>query len=327
MKVVNVCGFGLTGCTSQADFLSEYAGVRGVLGHDLRNKAVCRAPYQEFGILKCRYSLGGIVLAKITGKKIEFDKSVLHASLLGKLPHGAAELWDNFEKAHLCNRAVLQKEYGDSYIDVVEKTMACLPEIEKIDTLPKALTYVAEAFAVWLESMFALIQHKYYQPSERVDVIGIKNDPNGGNPLLSCLIKNGKTSAIMRNPKDAVFDYMRYYKLPKTCKEAEKQAERYNQTLLCAENQIKQFRKQIGDCWFAHEFESFVTSDSHRKRYLECMVGRRDRLRDYFQPSVSARNIGIYKQQDSAITDTVAQVCEKRYSDFKAFLHSEGLLL
>lgn len=327
MRVVNVCGFGLTGCTSQADFLSEYSGVRGILGHELRNKNICRAPYQEFGLLKCRYSLGGLVLAKITGKKIGFDKSILHRSLLGQLPREGGQDWDIYEKAHLRNRAFIVEEYGDKYLGVVEQTMDCLPKFSNIKTLEQAMFYVSEALGVWLDGVFSLVREKNGRYTEIIQVIGLKNDPNGANPLLSGLIKNGITSAIFRRPEDTVFDYMRHYNLPKTVEVAAQQAQRYNQTMDSAKKQITRYRKEIGDKWFAHEFESFVTSNEHRQRYLMRMVGSRQRVREYFQPEVSASNIGLYTKQDSCITDIVNRNCERKYVEFKEFLDREDLLL
>ena len=268
MKIINVSGFGLSGCTSQADFLTDYAGVMGILSDETRNKSVTLAPYQEFGFLKCRYTFGGLLIAKLPEN-------------IGYLP---------------------------------------------IDDI---IRYLKIAVNCWCEGIKQLVKHKLtLMPAiKQCDVLGFKNDPPGVYPLLSTLIPNGMTSAILRDPRDTTFDFNRCYKKEDTIENIKWHCNHYNWHLNYARKQIDVFYDEIKKNYFVHDFENFITSSSHRENYLTRMCGAREKVNCYFDASKSIKNIGLYKDKDRSLVQIIEKECMEHYDSFKSFLRERELLM
>lgn len=80
-RIINGCGYNLSGCTAITDFFSDYQGA-GYINHKRH----------EIGILKCRFGFAGSIQSIIRGQDFRATAEQLRASLLGELqplkPHG-----------------------------------------------------------------------------------------------------------------------------------------------------------------------------------------------------------------------------------------------
>ena len=330
VRIINVAGFGNTGCTSQADFLSDYEGVRGILADPHRNKKVIVAPYQEFGLLKCEYTLGGLIIWKLKGAKKVASVEVLRASLRGDVSYFKGAL-EKSEEAHMKKRALLREQYGAMYDKIVDASLECLPKkYEKLNP-KKLLPYVRRSLEVWLDGVIsvAVNENENGVNSESIDTLGLKNDPPGAYPLLSTIIPAGVTSAILRDPRDTNFDFNSGNNSFGHTEEAmKKHCLLYNLRLELCQKQIKKYDEINPECYFVHDFESFVSSESHRQTYLNRMLGNRvrERLRSSFVPELSVNNIGIYKSLPKSSIQYIEDACMKKYVSFRNFLKDRELL-
>jgi hypothetical protein len=329
MKIINVCGYGNTGCTSQVDVLCDYEGVFGVLS-PLNQTLDGKSAYHEIGVLKCLHSIGGLLIAKL-GKHTSLpNRAEIRNSLQGLHPSERAEL--NFgAKLHLDMRDLMVKQYGESYRDLVENTVAYIPENCDSLTIEELFIACKNATHAWINGLISIIDEtpslKLRNDNEEVQVLGLKNDPPGAFPLLAALIPNGLTSAILRDPRDTTYDFNRHYQLGHTDDTVRNHCIHYNAQINSARSQIKRFRDLIGDCYFVHDFESLVQSDQHRHDYVKRMVGQRDKIRHYFDPQKSAQNIGHYTNMTQEHIDYVTTNCLSNYLEYKDFLVEHNMLM
>ena len=130
MKIINVCGFGNTGCTSQVDVLCDYEGVFGVLS-PLNQTRNGKSAYHEIGILKCLHSIGGLLIAKLNKHSSLPTNEEIRNSLKGELPSSRAEL--NFgAKLHLDMRKSLVTHYGSEYCELVDHVVSYCRKIKNL---------------------------------------------------------------------------------------------------------------------------------------------------------------------------------------------------
>ena len=323
---INVAGFGNTGCTVQADYLSEFRGVRGVLLDPDRNLQVCAAPYQELGILKCKYSLAGPILDKLLGLNYGITKPQLLQSLQGELPDGeqlnASALW------HLGQRKKLSTQCGKAYSSVVEDCVAALPNNLTGTSLSELLEAANVALDIWLDGIRSLLESEQDNLGcAGVDKIGLKNDPPGAYPLLASLGSNVMTSAILRDPRDTIFDFNRHYNIESSVESILWACNHYNSQLRSAWGQIKTFEKRIAGHYFVHSFEEFARSASQRKKYSLTMVGERPHKKLFFDSDQSYSNVGFYHSMPRELTALVEEHSMPVYDDFVLFLTDRGLFL
>jgi len=321
MKIINVSGFGNTGCTSQADYLSEFSGVRGILQDQSRNTAVTLAPYQEFGVLKCVHSFGGLIINSTHKLNRNITKESLRLSLLGHSIVGYDEM-SHCELVHLKKRELLSCELGEDYIATVDKAVSYFPaNYNQMDTL-ELVSIVRAMFQEWYEGVSNIILKK----NPECEIIGLKNDPPGAFPLIASLLPNGVSSAILRNPLDTGWDFLRHYKMEYSKDNIEWFSRHYNSQLNSAKSQILRYRDHIGDSYFVHDFETFVSSDSHRKKYAERMIGKNNNVfRLFFNETNSRKNVNVYKSLDKNQIDMLSALSLPVYEDFKQFVNSQGL--
>jgi hypothetical protein len=327
MKFINVCGYGNTGCTVQADYLSDYEGVYGALSDKNRNQQVTKAPYQEFGILKCLFSIGGMVINKLH----QLDKSItvneINYSLNGK-PFQDIKDCGHGALIHLNKRAELAQELGASYQSVINKVCKEFPK--NYESLNLLDTYKAakEMQSIWCQGVYSIKAEALKNNTSKTLILGLKNDPTGAYPLLSSLIPNGITSAILRHPFDTCWDFNRHYKIDITKNTVIAHCKHYNSQLNAARSQIQKYRELIGNHYFVHEFEKFVTTPSARDLYRTKMIGL-DRLQvnHYFRSEDSSKNIGIHTALDQKYLDIIESECLPNYNNFKELLKSEDMFL
>ena len=328
MKFINVCGYGNTGCTSQVDVLCDYEGVFGVLS-PLQQTHHGKTAYHEIGVLKWLHSIGGVVIARLNGAKELPSKKELINSLKGNQPGEGIEL--NFgANLHLEMRQSLNAHYGNTYADLVDETFEGFPENLNNVELNVLIGLAREATSTWLMGLKSIVEanpNLLFRDGEKVEVLGLKNDPPGAFPLLASFIPEGITSAILRDPRDTTYDFNRHYKLGHTDQTVKNHCIHYNAQLNSARKQIETYFELIKEHYFVHEFEHLVQDEEYRNKYVEKMIGKRTKLRHYFTPENSAKNIGHYTNMTQEHIDYVEENCLRNYLDYKEFLDKKGLLL
>lgn len=330
MNLINLCGFGNTGCTSQVDVLCDYEGVFGVLSPP--NQSIDgKSAFHEIGVLKCQYSFGGVVIAKIHGQTSLPNKKELENSLMGVMPSDTAQL-SFVAKLHLDMRRLLNVQYGEEYFYVVKDSLASLPDDFNCIDIDNTVLLFRDAFAIWINGILKIISENSLllnrnSGAEKISVLGLKNDPPGAFPLLASFIPNGSTSAILRDPRDTTYDFNRHYKLGHTHESVVKHCRHYNAQLNSARDQINRFYDLIKGCYFVHEFEPFINDISYRQKYVEKMIGTKSKLRNHFDSVKSSKNIGHYINMDLGMIKYIEESCLSNYLEFIEFLDRKDLLL
>ena len=258
----------------------------------------------------------------------EITREQIRSSLKGFMPKQSLALSVG-EELHLNKRKLLVAEYGEKYADIVDDAVNCLPENIGYLPIDDIIRYLKIAVNCWCEGIKQLVKHKLtLMPAiKQCDVLGFKNDPPGVYPLLSTLIPNGMTSAILRDPRDTTFDFNRCYKKEDTIENIKWHCNHYNWHLNYARKQIDVFYDEIKKNYFVHDFENFITSSSHRENYLTRMCGAREKVNCYFDASKSIKNIGLYKDKDRSLVQIIEKECMEHYDSFKSFLRERELLM
>lgn len=319
MKIINVGGYGNTGCTAQADFLGDHAGVIGAL-----------PPFHELGVLKCFYSFGGIVNAKHAGEPFLPNRAHLRSSLLGEDPGGERPVTGG-AAAHMGLRKRLADFYGDAYTGIIDDALENLPESFNNLSVKELLDHFRVSVGVYVRG---LAKHRSPEEATQLGVspdeliIGFKNDPPGAFPVLASLYpEESMTSAILRDPRDTTYDFNRHYSLGHTFDKVQAHCRHYNAQLNSARAQIKKYPDLIQGRHIVLDFENLVTSESVRERYKEIMIGDRARIRHQFNPELSIANIGHHKKLQPEFIEYIEEQCLENYNSFREFLTQRSLLL
>lgn len=319
MKIINVGGYGNTGCTAQADFLGDHAGVIGVL-----------PPFHELGVLKCFYSFGGIVNALNDKENFIPTREHLRLSLMGEDPLGKRPVTGG-AAAHLGLRKRLADSYSDDYRRIINDALANLPERFNELAVEEVLKQFRVSFSVYASGLF-----QYRKPGEAEQlgvsqdelIIGFKNDPPGAFPVLAYLYPEGTmTSAILRDPRDTTFDFNRHYSLGHTFDKVQAHCRHYNAQINSARAQIKKYESLIQSRHIIIDFENLVQSESLRNRYRDKMIGKRERIRQQFNPELSAVNVGHYKELQPDFVDYIEKQTMDNYVTFRDFVRERELLV
>lgn len=330
VKIINVCGFGNTGCTAQADILSEYEGFYPILDDTARNRSVLNAPYQEFGLLKSIYSLGGLYIARIHGGHVDISRDDLRRSLKGDISLSNRGL-SRTELIHLGKRKLLVDRYGDPYLEVVDEVVNTIPE-DYINLSDSDLLHVLRdammIFQIGMENIISsdLGSCGANSPNNRI-CLGIKNDPPAAYPILAYLLHNGLSSAIIRDPRDTSFDYSHgANSFGEDISSVIKHCHFYNRQIMSCQSQLEKHRSKLHGIFFVHEFESLISSSAHREKYVLAMLGSRNRVSEYFDEEKSKENVGVYKSMKKDHIKIVEEICMTCYTSFLSFLRSSGFL-
>jgi hypothetical protein len=330
LQVINVGGFGNTGCTAQSDFLAQFEGVAGALEDPERNKCVNLAPYQEFGILKSELSVGGLFVRRFRGLPDILTKQTLRASLLGEWNLESGPL-SRTEELHLQKRFQVRIQYGDGYEELVDAMLALFPE--KFDSISDSqlIKLICSAMRIYIEGLERLIF-----AANRVDettkgpirILGFKNDPPGCYPTLSLALNGGRSSAILRDPRDTSLDFARNANsFGLSLDSIKRHCKFFCQQLEWSEQQIRALGSKIEGVFFVHDFENFVLSTAHRDKFKSVMIGSAKKVRTYFDPDASSINIGIYEEMERWHLDVVEAECMEMYDNYRCFVRERGLLI
>lgn len=318
MRIINCCGYGNTGCTAQTDFLYDHRGVSGAL-----------KPFHELGILKCRHSFGGILLAKLQGWDLQPTVEEVRRSLLGEQPNPKSPLEGGAEM-HLKLRALMNRQYGESYIETVNNSIALLPINHQDMSVDELIPVLREAVGAFILGLTKNIQAGHFVAGEfdpETSVLGFKNDPPGAFPIFSTFLLGGQTSAILRDPRDTTYDFNRHYNFGHTKETVRRHCNHYNAQLNSARSQIYKYTDQIHPFYKVIEFERFVQEPNYRDAYRNLMVGERERVRSGFKPEKSINNINHYHNMPKEFIDYIEETCMEKYTEYKQFLTDRDMML
>jgi len=318
MRIINCCGYGNTGCTAQTDFLSDHKGVAGAL-----------RPYHELGILKCVHSFGGVLLGKIQKWRHIPNKEELKRSLMGQDPKSKLGMTES-ANLHLHLRELLVKQTGPSYESIVDNALAQLPDNYAKMKLDALLPHMRTAVGEFILGLIRNLRPEHFPDGEydmETSVIGFKNDPPGAYPIFATMLRGGRTSAILRNPRDTTYDFNRHYNLGHTMQTVQTHCAHYNAQLNSARKQIERFEKEVQPFYKVIEFEKLVQSEDYRNRYRDLMIGPRERVRSKFDPEKSAANIGHHVNMADEFIRYVEDTCLDNYESYRVFLKERDMLL
>jgi len=318
VRIINCCGYGNTGCTAQTDFLSDHKGVAGAM-----------RPYHELGILKCVHSFGGIVLGRIQNWKHIPTRNQLKLSLMGQDPNSPLGMTDS-ANMHLKLREILSTRTGDVYETIIDDALKYLPvNYAKMD-VETLIPHMRSVVGEFIKGLISNLQPSHFPEGEydpETSVIGFKNDPPGSYPLFATLLGGGRTSAILRDPRDTTYDFNRHYGLGHTIQTVMTHCAHYNAQLNSAKAQITQYEMEIQPFYTVIDFENLVMSESFRNRYRDHMIGPRERLRFSFEPKKSSANIGHHTNMTDEFIRYVEENCMENYVAYRAFLKDRDMLL
>lgn len=318
MRIINCGGYGNTGCTAQTDFLSDYEGVMGAL-----------RPFHELGILKCRYSFGGVMLATLHGWDDMPTKDQLRRSIKGQDPQGSIPMTGG-SKAHLELRALLAKQIGEKYDEVVDNAVDQLPsnyDTLKFNDLVKVMREVVQ---VYLRGLLDCYKPEHFHPGEydaETSVIGFKNDPPGAYPIFATMLLGGQSSAILRDPRDTTYDFNRHYQLGHTMETVIQHCNHYAAQLNSAKMLIERFEAETQPFYKVIDFENLVESEGLRDRYRNLMIGPRKRVRNSFNPEKSRLNLRMWNKMPKEFVDYVEEHTLPLYVKYRQFLKDRDMLL
>lgn len=323
-KLINICGFGLTGCTAQADLLAEFNNFRAILQDKDRNKGVLKAPVQEFGIVKTIYSFGGPIIEAFFQQRYSMTKQELHNSILGdELPERIHA--NESEMLHLSKRSLMNDEIGESYTKIVYEALEDLPDTLDSNSLEELLVLMSDAMHKWVNGVY---NHIAQESNNHDLVLGLKNDPPGFYPILSSIIPGCLTTAILRNPFDRTHEYLRFYQQEFSNENITNVCTQYADIMELTIRQIKLYREQLEGKYLVHDFESFVTNHEHQRCYVERTLGICESPNQaYFEPKVSAKNTNFYDKFNHEQRTIIHDICSAKYREFRRFLTTEGLFL
>jgi len=317
MRIINCCGYGNTGCTAQTDFLSDHAGVAGVL-----------RPYHELGVLKCVSSFGGVLLSVMQKWKHTPTKEELKRSLMGQDPKGKIPLTDG-GAMHLRIREILATRNGEPYEAIVDNALQRLPEAYNKMDIATLLPHMQDCVGEYVSGLIDNLKLDHFDNDEydkETSIIGFKNDPPGAYPLFASVL-GGLTSAVIRDPRDTTFDFNRHYGLGHTMQTVQTHCAHYNAQLNSARSQIEKYEDEIKPFYKVIDFEKLVGSESYRDRYRDHMVGPRKRVRFNFDHEKSANNVGHYTQMTDEFIKYVEETCMANYISFREFLIERDMML
>lgn len=312
MRIINGCGYNLSGCTAITDFFSDYQGA-GYLNHDKH----------EIGILKCRYGFAGSIQALLRGESFSATKAQLRASLLGDALALESANLGPVEKLHLEMRLRVAGQLGADYKPLVDKVMQLIPEQQA------TLASYEEALALWFEGVLQLIPDKHFLDGcqSSSSFVILKNDPPGKYPFMASLIPNGVSFSSLRNPIDACFDFNRFYKKGMAETQIKNYCDMFNSIVRTAIHHIDLYEQKIFEKFYVVRFEDFIQKSDVRKQVIEKAGISQEKRRHSFNPDVSKDNIGIGNELPAKMLNLIKESSMPWYEKYQDFLAQRQFLI
>ncbi|MEP1552274.1 MAG: hypothetical protein ABJJ44_07245 [Paraglaciecola sp.] len=312
MRIINGCGYNLSGCTAITDFFSDYQGA-GYLNHGKH----------EIGILKCRFGFAGSVQALLRGENFRATNSQLKASLLGDFDSLKSVSLGPVEKLHLEMRYRVASQLGPKYRPLIDKVMLAIPE--KYPTL----NCYEKALEIWFNGVLELIPSKHFLDGSQTQssFVILKNDPPGKYPYMASLIPNGISFSSLRDPVDACFDFNRFYKKGMAEEQIKAYCEMFNSIIRTAMHHINLHEEKISGTFYVIRFEDFITKETVRQRALDKAGISKQRVRNSFKPELSKENIGIGYELPEHLMTLIKDISVPWYETYQEFLIRKNMLI
>jgi hypothetical protein len=320
MRVINVCGFNLSGCSAAFDFFYDYETTGSV-----------NREFHESGFLKCKYTFGGAIQSVLLGLEFRPKKESLLASLQGGVPTDYIGDADSLAvHNHLVSRRSMAAQYGDEYKIFTEDALRDIPD--NIAELPKnvALLIYEQAAINWLTSLIEHVPADNFHLNYKDDnsIMLFKNDPPGKFPYIASLIPNGVSFSVLRNPVDACFDYNRFYHFGHSQQTVINYCKIFGSWARTVKNQLKIDANRVIGKYYVVRFEDLINEVSVRQRMLAIVgLDKTKKMFQNFQPQESAKNIGIGQEMPKHLINLTKQMCMGEYNSLIDILRLHNLLI
>jgi hypothetical protein len=311
-RIINGCGYNLSGCTAITDFFSDYQGA-GFVNHGKH----------EIGILKCRLGFAGSIQAMLRGESFRATNTQLRASLLGEYEPLKDASLGPVEKLHLDMRLRVAQQLGPHYNDLVVKVVKCIPEQNA------SLASYEKALEVWFNGVDELLPDSHFLDSVQStsSFIMLKNDPPGKYPYMASLIPNGVSFSSLRNPIDACFDFNRFYKKGMAEQQIKNYCEMFNSIVRTAMHHINLHEDKISGKFYVVRFEEFIQQEKVRQKALDIAGISQNKMRTSFNPELSKANIGIGYELPINLLDIIKDTSFPWYEKYQNFLIDKHMLI
>ncbi|MDB2331062.1 hypothetical protein N9V74_05055 [Alteromonas sp.] len=320
MKIINVCGFNLSGCSAAFDLFYDYETVGSV-----------NREFHESGFLKCKYTFGGAIQSVLLEQPFRPTKEELATSLRGDMPDSIGADADNLSiHNHLVSRKSMAGQFGQVFDTFTAQALSVIPD--NIANLPKAeaLAVYEQAARNWLASVVAHVPTENFHLNKISDdsIMMFKNDPPGKFPYVAGLIPNGTSFSVLRNPVDACFDFNRFYYFGHTSQTVKAYSDIFGSWVRTVKNQLAYEPERCKGSYYVVRFEDLIQKSSVRDKMLK-MVGldRVDKVSEHFQPQESTKNIGIGCAMSEQLIAQVEALCSPEYDSLIEVLREHDMLI
>jgi hypothetical protein len=320
MKIINVCGFNLSGCTAAFDLFYDYETVGSV-----------NREFHESGFLKCKYTFGGAIQSVLLEQPFRPTKQELATSLRGDMPDSIGEHANNLSiHNHLVSRKSMAGQFGEAFDVFTTQALSVIPD--NIDELPKieALTVYKIAARRWLTSVVEHVPSENFHLKKITDdsIMMFKNDPPGKFPYVAGLIPNGVSFSVLRDPVDACFDFNRYYYLGHTEETVKAYSDIFGSWARTVKNQLAYGLSHAKGKYYVVRFEDLIQKASVQNKLLR-MVGldRVNKVSEVFQPKDSVQNIGIGRAMSASLISQIEELCYPEYDSLIEVLKTHSMLI
>ncbi len=317
-RIINGCGYNLSGCTAITDFFSDFEGA-GYVNHGKH----------EIGILKCRFGFAGSIQGILRDESFRASRAQLRASLLGDQDALLTESLGPVEKVHLEMRLRVAGQLGDKYKTLVERIVQYISDDVVTAPAHKALLGYERALDEWLKGVVELLpdEHFFEGKQNANSFVMLKNDPPGKYPYMASLIPNGISFSSLRDPVDACFDFNRFYKKGMAEEQIKAYCEMFNSIIRTAMHHINLHEEKISGKFYVVRFEDFISKENVRQQVLDIAGISQKRIRHSFNPVLSKCNIGIGHELPKDLVTFIKEMSEPWYEKYQEFLINKDILI
>jgi hypothetical protein len=320
MKIINVCGFNLSGCSAAFDLFYDYQTLGSV-----------NREFHESGFLKSKYSFGGAIQSVLLDLPFRPTRAELFASLQGEMP-ATFEGDPNTLSVHnhLVSRKSMASQFGSVFSDITETSLAIIPENVYDLNNEDALKAYEHAAVNWLEAIIECVPEENFHLKKKLpdSIMIFKNDPPGKFPYMARLIPNGISFAVLRDPVDACFDYNRFYHLGHSEQTVKDYSQIFGSWVRTVKNQLGRDLESIRGKYYMVRFEDLILKTEVRQTMLD-MVGLTHvpKISNHFRPDESTRNIRIGQVLSPELIKLIQSLCMPEYDSIVELLRSNKMLI
>lgn len=288
--MISVGGFGHSGNTALLDFLSDSDDV-SPLAFEYSESAIIRSHWGLRAVIRNVQKNEEIVPWRFIEDCLLGIKRQEHLSL--KAPTG-----DDFVR-----NARVRSYLGFGYDQAVRGFINSIKMSMRSNNkeLASAFSYETKQF---INKVDFLARRKAGNFSSK---ILIRNDPAAANIDLLQYTTHELHFAIIRNPFDMMFEWIPYYKWPRSEEGASRFTRQFRNKVVSFLKIYSKLPDDIKESVIIVKFEDFVKSDNYRKLLCERAGVTPPKISRNFIPSVSEKNIGVGKD----LNEVEKAFCEK----------------